>query len=100
MAKRDVYQAIADPNRRSILGLLAQRKLTLNGVAEHFSISRPAVSRHIKILVECGLVEIRKQGREHFCEVRAEKLDEVAEWINQYRRMWAARQRLRLRPSS
>jgi DNA-binding transcriptional ArsR family regulator len=91
MLKRDVFQAIADPNRRAILNLLAQRKLTLNGVAENFSISRPAVSKHIRILVECGLVEIRKNGREHYCEVQAKKLDEVADWIAQYRGVWEAR---------
>ena len=91
MIKRDVFQGIADPNRRAILGLLAQRKLTLNGVAEHFAISRPAVSKHIKILVECGLVAIRKQGREHYCEVKAEKLDEVAQWVEQYRHFWEDR---------
>jgi DNA-binding transcriptional ArsR family regulator len=91
MIKRDVFQAIADPKRRAILALLAQHERTLNGIAENFTISRPAISRHIKILIECGLVEIRKQGREHICEVRAEKLDDVAGWIEQYRRMWDQR---------
>ncbi len=86
--RRDVFQAIADPNRRAILGLLANNKLTLNGVAEHFRISRPAVSKHIKILTECELVVIRKQGRERYCEVKLEKLNEVADWIEQYRIFW------------
>lgn len=91
MIKRDVFQGIADPNRRAILGLLARRKLTLNGLAQHFAISRPAVSKHIKILAECGLVVIRKQGREHYCEVRPEKLNEVAQWVEQYRQVWEDR---------
>jgi len=57
-----------------MLSLLARQKLTLNGVAEHFSISRPAVSKHIKILEECGLVVVYQQGRERYCAVRPEKL--------------------------
>jgi DNA-binding transcriptional ArsR family regulator len=89
--RRDVFQAIADPNRRAIIGLLVNEKLTVNAVAEHFSISRPAVSRHIKILKECGLVVVRRQGRERYCEVRLDKLDEVADWIEQYRKVWEQR---------
>lgn len=86
--RRDVFQAIADPNRRAILDLLANQKLTLNGVAENFKISRPAISRHIKILTECGLVEIQQQGRERYCEVRLDKLNEVSIWVEQYRKLW------------
>lgn len=89
--RRDVFQAIADPNRRAILALLAQQRLTLNGVAENFRISRPAVSRHIKILKECGLVVVIPQGRERFVEARFDKLGEVADWIEQYRQVWEAR---------
>ena len=86
--RRDVFQAIADPNRREILGLLANQTLTLNGVAEKFKISRPAVSKHIKILNECGLIDIKKEGRERYCEVRLEKLNEVSSWVEQYRKFW------------
>ena len=86
--RRDVFQAIADPNRRAILALLAQQRLTLNGVAENFRISRPAVSRHIKILKECGLVVVIPQGRERFVEARFDKLEEVTRWVEQYRQMW------------
>jgi DNA-binding transcriptional ArsR family regulator len=89
--RRDVFQAIADPNRRAIIGLLANQRLTVNAVAEHFRISRPAVSRHIKILKECGLVVVRQQGRERYCEVRLDKLNEVAEWIEQYQKVWEQR---------
>ena len=89
--RRDVFQAIADPNRRAILGLLAQQRLTLNGVVENFRISRPAVSRHIKILKECGLVVVIPQGRERFVEVKFDRLDEVTKWIEQYRQIWEAR---------
>jgi len=86
--RRDVFQAIADPNRRAILGLLANQKLTLNGVAENFDISRPAISKHIKILTECGLVATTQHGRERYCEVKLEKLNEVSDWVEQYRKFW------------
>lgn len=86
--RRDVFQAIADPNRRAILALLSQQRLTLNGVAENFRISRPAVSRHIKILKECGLVVVIPQGRERYVEARFDKLKEVTRWVEQYRQLW------------
>jgi DNA-binding transcriptional ArsR family regulator len=89
--RRDVFQAIADPNRRAIIGLLANQKLTVNAVAKYFPISRPAVSRHIKILKECGLVVVRREGRERYCEVRLAKLNEVADWIEQYQKIWEQR---------
>lgn len=89
--RRDVFQAIADPNRRAIIGLLANQKLTIKAVAEHFPISRPAISRHIKILTECGLVVIHRKGRERFCEVRLEKLSEVSAWVEQQRKLWEQR---------
>ncbi len=89
--RRDIFQAIADPNRRAMLSLLARQKLTLNGVAEHFSISRPAVSKHIKILEECGLVVVYQQGRERYCEAQPEKLKEISDWLEQYRTLWETR---------
>jgi DNA-binding transcriptional ArsR family regulator len=89
--RRDVFQAIADPNRRAIIGLLANQKLTLSGVAEHFDISRPAVSKHIRILAECGLVVVHRQGRKRYCEARLEKLNEVSDWAGHYRQVWEQR---------
>lgn len=89
--RRDVYQAIADPNRRAILSLLAKQRLTLNGVAENFDISRPAISKHIKILSECGLVVTTRQGRERYCEVRLDRLTEVTDWVERYRQLWEKR---------
>lgn len=89
--RRDVFQAIADPTRREIIGLLAHERLNLNSVAENFEISRPAVSKHMKILEECGLVMIHQQGRERYCEAKLEKLHEVQEWIEKYRKIWEAR---------
>ena len=89
--RRDVFQAIADPNRRAILSLLARQRMTLNGVAENFRISRPAVSRHIKILKECGLVIVIPQGRERSVEARFDRLGEVTDWVEQYSQIWEAR---------
>ncbi len=86
--RRDVFQAIADPNRRAIIQLLSKNRLTLNGVADNFDISRPAISKHIKILAECGLIVITQQGRERYCEAKLQKLNEVSKWIEEYRVFW------------
>lgn len=86
--RRDVFQAIADPTRRAIISMIAAQSLNLNAVAENFDISRPAISKHIKILTECGLVVIKQQGRERYCEARLEKLNEVSDWVDQYRKFW------------
>lgn len=85
---RDVFQAIADPTRREIIDLLADKTLPVNEVAGNFDISRPAVSKHIKILNECGLVVIRKKGRKRFCRADPRKLQEVAEWTARYQKFW------------
>lgn len=86
--RRDVFQAIADPTRRKIIGMIVQQPLNLNSVAEKFHISRPAVSKHIKILTECGLVIIKQQGRERYCEAKLQRLNEVSDWVEQYRQFW------------
>lgn len=86
--RRDVFQAIADPTRRQIINMVAHKTLNLNAVAEQFEVSRPAISKHIKILTECGLVVINQQGRERFCEAKVEKLTEVSDWVEQFREMW------------
>ena len=90
-ARRDVFQAIADPTRRAILGALAIQALTLNAVAAKFDISRPAISKHVKILSECGLIEIKQQGRERYCEAKLDKLGEVQQWIDQYKQFWESK---------
>ena len=86
--RRDVFQAIADPTRREIINLLAHKSLNLNAVAENFDVSRPAISRHIKILTECGLVVIQQQGRERFCQAHLHSLGEVSGWVEKYRQFW------------
>ncbi len=89
--RRDVFQAIADPTRRAIINMIAHQSLNLNAVAEQFQQSRPAISKHIKILTECGLITIKQQGRERHCEAQLEKLNEVSDWVEQYREFWNAK---------
>jgi DNA-binding transcriptional ArsR family regulator len=90
-SRRDVFQAIADPTRRAIIHVIAKQSLNLNAVAEHFDISRPAISKHIKILTECGLITIKQEGRDRYCSIQPKKLAEVADWIEPFRAMWEER---------
>jgi len=89
--RRDVFQAIADPTRRQILNKISEKSLNINSVAGNFDVSRTAIYKHIKILTECGLIVIKQQGRERYCEARLEKLNEVSDWIEQYRKIWTSR---------
>lgn len=89
--RRDVFQAIADPTRRAIINMIAGQSLNLNAVAENFEVSRPAISKHIKILTECGLIRIRQEGRERYCEAKLGKLNEVSDWVEQYRAFWTSK---------
>ncbi len=86
--RRDVFQAIADPTRREIIQLLSRQSLNLNAVAGHFDVSRPAISKHIKILTECGIIIIRQEGRERYCIANLKKLKEVDNWLSYYRKFW------------
>lgn len=89
--RRDVFQAIADPTRREILNLIARQSLTPNGVADNFDMSRQAISKHIKILAECGMIVIQKQGSKRYCYIQAEKLTEVEDWLHNFRKHWEKR---------
>jgi DNA-binding transcriptional ArsR family regulator len=86
--RRDVFQALADPTRREIIHLIAQRPRNLNTIAENFPMTRQAISLHLKILSECGLIEMAQHGREKYCEVKLEKLGEVQQWLDQYKVLW------------
>ena len=89
--KRDVFQAIADPTRRAILLLIAAQALTPNALAEEFDISRQAVSKHIKILNECELLEQQKVGREIYYQLKIDKMKEIDQWLEQFRQLWEDR---------
>ena len=83
--RRDVFQAIADPTRRQIIHLISKESMNLNAIADQFDVSRQAVSVHVRILTECGLVVIKQKGRERYCEAKLEKINEVYTWAEQYR---------------
>jgi len=87
--RRDVFQAIADPTRREIINTIAHKRLNLNAVAENFDVSRPAISKHIKILTECGLIIIHREGRERYCEANLKTLNEVYDWVSHFKIFWS-----------
>lgn len=89
--KRDIFQAIADPTRRAILVLLIAQAMTPNALAEHFDSTRQAVSKHIKILNECELLEQRKSGREIYYQLKVDKMKEIDQWLEQFRKQWEDR---------
>lgn len=89
--RRDVFQAIADPVRREILEILAGDEHSVNEVAEHFNISRQAISKQLKILDECGLVKVAQQGRERYYSVEPSSLVPAFIWIEQLQQQWEAR---------
>lgn len=89
--RRDVFQAIADPTRRAIIGMIAQNPVNVNTIAEQFDVSRQAISLHLKILAECDLLNIKQVGRERICEAKLEKLNEVHQWVGQYHKLWKER---------
>ncbi len=88
VARRDVFQAIADPTRRQIIELIAGKPMNLNAIADNFDISRPAISQHIKILSECGLVQVETIGRERFCKIQPANLVPAFMWLEQYQQLW------------
>lgn len=87
----DPFQAIADPSRRQILQLLSQDSLTINTLAENFDMSRPAVSKHIKILHSAGFISIEDIGRERYCILRQEGFNELQDWISHFDQFWVSR---------
>jgi len=89
--RRDIFQAIADPVRRDIIKMLATETLTINEVADNFQISRPAISKHIRILNECEIISINQKGRNRYCQLRPTNLIPAFLWINQYHKLWEDR---------
>ena len=89
--RRDIFQAIADPTRRAIIGLIALQAMTPNAIAQHFNSSRQAVSKHLQILSECELVSQKQQGREVYYQLEIEKMKEIDKWLSQFRKIWETR---------
>ncbi|MHA8105214.1 ArsR/SmtB family transcription factor [Aquirufa nivalisilvae] len=86
--RRDIFQAIADPTRRAILTLIALQAMTPNAIAENFNTTRQAVSKHLRILSECELVKQEHQGREIYYSLEVDKMKEVDQWLEQFRKIW------------
>ncbi|WP_299289427.1 metalloregulator ArsR/SmtB family transcription factor [uncultured Mucilaginibacter sp.] len=89
--RRDIFQAIADPTRRAIIALIALQAMTPNAIANNFNTTRQAVSKHLRVLIECELVKQEQQGREIYYSLEIEKMKEVDHWLNQFRKIWEAR---------
>lgn len=89
--RRDIFHAIADPTRRSILILLASQAMTPNAIAEHFHTSRQAVSKHIQVLAECEAISQRRTGREMYYQFNPTKMQEVDRWLEAFRKQWEDR---------
>ena len=89
--RRDIFQAIADPTRRAIIGLLALQSMTPNALAENFNITRQAVSKHLRILTECDVLHQEQQGREIYYSLQVEKMKEIDKWLDQFRALWETR---------
>lgn len=89
--RRDVFQAIADPVRRDIISLLSKEEMTVNTIASQFEISRPAISKHLKILKESGIIAVEKKGRKQICQIKPKSLVPAFLWIEQYQNLWEGR---------
>lgn len=87
----DVFQAIADPSRRQILQLLSKDSFTINALAQNFDMSRPAVSKHIKVLETAGFISIQDIGRERYCVLKQEGFDNLQQWINYFDKFWSTK---------
>jgi len=89
--RRDIFQAIADPTRRAIIALLAVQAMTPNTIAGHFDSTRQTISKHIKILTECGVVKQQQTGREIYYHFNSQKMKEVDNWLERFRKLWEDR---------
>ncbi|MDP4252058.1 MAG: metalloregulator ArsR/SmtB family transcription factor [Bacteroidota bacterium] len=87
----DAFQVVADPSRRKMLKLLSKDSLTINSLAENFDMSRPAVSKHVKILYSAGFISIRDVGRERYCTLKQDGFNELQEWISYFDKFWVSK---------
>ena len=89
--RRDIFQAVADPTRRDIIVLIALQAMTPNAIAKNFNTTRQAVSKHLRILTECELVQQEQKGREIYYSLEIEKMKEIDQWLEQFRKIWETR---------
>ena len=91
MPTLDAFQVIGDPSRRKMLMLLSEDNMTINSLADHFDMSRPAVSKHIKILHGAGFISIRNIGRERYCTLKKDGFEELQAWISHFDQFWTSK---------
>src|SRR6201746_2862336 len=89
----DAFQVIADPSRRQMMQLLSNESMTINTLAENFDMSRPAVSKHIKIMYNAGFISIKDIGRERYCTLKQDGFNELQDFINYFDKFWASKLR-------
>lgn len=87
----DVFQVIADPSRRQILQMLTKDNYNINSISENFEMSRPAVSKHIKILQSAGFISIQNIGRERYCILKQDGFNELQNWISYFDKFWISK---------
>lgn len=87
-ARRDIFQAIADPTRRGILALIASQAMTPNSIAAHFDSSRQAVSKHLHVLSACELIKREQKGREIYYQIEIDRMKEIDNWLAHFRNIW------------
>src|SRR5215471_20420863 len=93
MQTLDVFQVIADPSRRQMLKMLSKNSMTVNALAENFDMSRPAVSKHIKIMYNAGFISITDIGRERYCTLKQDGFNELQDFIDSFDKFWAGKLR-------
>jgi DNA-binding transcriptional ArsR family regulator len=86
--RRDIFQAIADPTRRAIIALIASQAMTPNAIADNFHTTRQSVSKHLRILTECELVKQQQKGREIYYSLEINKMKEIDQWLEKFRKIW------------
>jgi DNA-binding transcriptional ArsR family regulator len=91
MPTLDTFQVIGDPSRRKMLMLLSQDSLTINSLADNFEMSRPAVSKHVKILHNAGFITIQDIGRERYCTLKKDGFEELQTWISHFDKFWTSK---------
>lgn len=91
VARRDIFQAIADPTRREIIELIALQPMTPNAIADHFDTSRQAISKHLRMMTESGTLKPEQQGREIYYRLEVEKMKEIDQWLEKFRKIWKER---------
>jgi DNA-binding transcriptional ArsR family regulator len=88
ISHEDVFRAVADPTRRALLDMLAEAERSVSELVARFSLSQPAISQHLAVLVNAGLAQARKQGRQRLYSLNAQPLREVVDWVAHYEQFW------------